>query len=90
MRVHASKGSTLTSPKRCVSSPVTEPIPNDPVVFAEEIPRQMQFAISLALVKFMSSEEGQEAMNPIYAIQGFVRCSDADYDGLREALSYNQ
>ncbi|MEM9325418.1 MAG: phosphate/phosphite/phosphonate ABC transporter substrate-binding protein [Bacteroidota bacterium] len=69
---------------------VTDPIPNDPVVFNRNMSRQMQFDISLAMVKFIATPEGKEAMESLYSMQGYVRCSDEDYDGLREALRYSE
>ncbi|MCV9388406.1 phosphate/phosphite/phosphonate ABC transporter substrate-binding protein [Reichenbachiella ulvae] len=65
---------------------VTDPIPNDPVVFAKHISKQMSFDISLAIIKFMETEVGKKAMNELYSIEGYVRCSDSDYNVLREVL----
>ncbi len=67
---------------------VTDPIPNDPVVYAKRLPRGIRYKVSLALLKFTTeSESGKQAMDDLYAIQGFNRTSDGEYDELREALN---
>jgi len=66
---------------------ITEPIPNDPVVFAENLPDELSYKISLGLIKFMSTEIGKKTMKELYSFEGFVRCSDADYNSLRSALA---
>jgi phosphonate transport system substrate-binding protein len=65
---------------------VTEPIPNDPVVFSSQISQEKAYEIALGLIKFVSSEQGKSTMMDLYSTEGFVRCSDADYDMLRQAL----
>ena len=68
---------------------VTEPIPNDPVVFSKNLPDDISYKISLGLIKFMTTEEGKKTMKDLYSLEGFVRCSDADYNTLRNALNKN-
>lgn len=66
---------------------VTEPIPNDPVVFSSQISKQARFDISLALIKYLDTDGGKKSLQELYSIEGYVRCSDSDYNGLREVLS---
>ncbi len=65
----------------------TEPIPNDPVVFSKDLPNDISYQVSLGLVKYISTEAGKEVMMSLYSTEGFVRCSDTDYDALRDALN---
>lgn len=65
---------------------ITDPIPNDPVVFSKDLPNDISYKVSLGLIKYLSTDAGKEVMMSMYSTEGFVRCSDADYDALREAL----
>ncbi|NJK95719.1 MAG: phosphate/phosphite/phosphonate ABC transporter substrate-binding protein [Bacteroidales bacterium] len=65
---------------------ITNPIPNDPVVFAKDLPTEMSYKISLGLIKYLLTEEGKKTMMELYSTDGFMRCSDADYDELRQAV----
>lgn len=64
----------------------TEKIPNDPVVFRKEMPDEMKDAIVDALLKFVATNEGQEALHKIYNVKGLVPTTDEDYDVLRNML----
>jgi phosphonate transport system substrate-binding protein len=66
---------------------ITEPIPNDPMVFRKDIPNEVSFKVSLALIKYMSTDEGKEVMDALYSVDGLVRCTDSDYDELRRAMN---
>lgn len=66
---------------------ITDPIPNDPVVFSQSVDKETKFAISKALIKFVSSDEGREVMDELYSIQGYTKCADSEYDGLRAAVN---
>ncbi len=65
---------------------VTDPIPNDPVVFNKNLTNDISYNISLGLIKFMSTESGKSVMMDLYSTEGFVRCADSDYDDLRLAI----
>lgn len=65
----------------------TEDTPNDPVVFRKSLPEDMKEKITVALLKFVKTPKGVEALKKIYGIIGFVRTSDSDYDHLREIVS---
>ncbi|UXP33455.1 phosphate/phosphite/phosphonate ABC transporter substrate-binding protein [Reichenbachiella agarivorans] len=66
---------------------VTEAIPNDPVVFGKHVNKDISFQVSLALIKYLETPEGKNAMSDLYSIEGYTRCTDADYDGLRRVLN---
>lgn len=64
----------------------TEDIPNDPFVFRKDLPEKMKEKIINALLKFVSTKEGQEALYEIYDIISLIPTSDLDYDVLRNML----
>lgn len=64
----------------------TEEIPNDPVIFNKNMPKEMKQKIIAAILKFTSSEEGKKIMYDTYDVVGLIPTSDKDYDGLRKML----
>jgi phosphonate transport system substrate-binding protein len=64
----------------------TEEIPNDPWVFRKDMDEKMTEKIVDALIKFVNTKEGQEALYEIYDIVSLIPASDSDYDRLREML----
>ena len=62
---------------------LTDPIPNEPLVFGKDVPDDMARAIASGLKKFLDSQEGRRTMEALYDIDGFVDVTDSDYDGLR-------
>lgn len=64
----------------------TEEIPNDPWVFRKDMDEEMKEKIIDALVKYVSTEEGQKSMYEIYDIVGLIPTKDSDYDKLRNML----
>ncbi len=65
---------------------LTEPIPNDPIVFREDLPEEIKETVINALMTYMGTEEGKKVFGDIYGITGMVRATDARYDGVREML----
>ncbi|HOJ38509.1 MAG TPA: phosphate/phosphite/phosphonate ABC transporter substrate-binding protein [Ignavibacteriales bacterium] len=65
----------------------TEETPNDLVVFRKNLPEEMKEKIAQALIEFVKTPNGVEALKKIYGIIGFVRTKDSDYDHLREVVS---
>lgn len=64
----------------------TEEIPNDPWVFRKDMDEEMKEKIIDALIKFVNTKEGQEALYEIYDIVGLIPTKDSDYDKLRQML----
>jgi phosphonate transport system substrate-binding protein len=62
---------------------VTQPIPNDPVVFSSDIPRDLKYDIALSIIKFTTMDDGGKVMDDMFSIQSYVRSSDAEYDEFR-------
>ena len=65
---------------------LTDPIPNDPIVFREDLPEEIKEAVVTALMTYMTTEEGKRVFGEIYGITGMVRATDARYDTVREML----
>ncbi len=66
---------------------LSEPIPNDPIVFRKEMPEELKKSISDAFIKFVETKEGKEAFSKIYSVDGIKTATDADYDGLRKMIA---
>lgn len=65
----------------------TSDIPNDNVSFIEEFPEDKREQIVNALLEISESEEGQEALNTLYSIEGLQEAEDSFYDAFRADLS---
>jgi phosphonate transport system substrate-binding protein len=66
---------------------LTEAIPNDPCMFRKGLPEKMKDKITKALIKFVDTPEGKEALDQIYSVRGLVPTKDSDYNVLRDLLS---
>ncbi|PIU00778.1 MAG: phosphate/phosphite/phosphonate ABC transporter substrate-binding protein [Bdellovibrionales bacterium CG10_big_fil_rev_8_21_14_0_10_45_34] len=65
---------------------LTDAIPNDPIVFREGMPEEMKQTIVDALLKFVKTEQGKDALYKLYGVTDFKVCTDEKYDGVREML----
>ncbi len=65
----------------------TSDIPNDNVSFIKEFPQDMRDKIVNALLEIANTEEGKQALNQLYSIEGLEPADDSFYDGFRAMLS---
>ncbi|PIS10940.1 MAG: phosphate/phosphite/phosphonate ABC transporter substrate-binding protein [Bdellovibrio sp. CG10_big_fil_rev_8_21_14_0_10_47_8] len=65
---------------------LTDPIPNDPIVFRKEMSEEMKKNIVQALMDYQKTEEGKKTFYSIYGVTGMVASSDERYDSVREML----
>lgn len=65
---------------------VSEPIPNDPLVFRHDLPEVMKEKITTSLLAFVGTPEGKEIFEKMYGVTGLKKATDADYDTVREML----
>ena len=65
----------------------TEDIPNDNVSFIKDFPKESRDKIVNALLEISKSEEGKQALNELYEIEGLEPADDSFYDGFRAMLS---
>lgn len=59
---------------------LSDPIPNDPIVFRENLPEEMKNKIAEAFLKFVKTDEGKAAFKAIYGVDDFKTATDADYN----------
>lgn len=65
---------------------LTEPIPNDPVVFRKDLPIELQNKVIAALKKYATTEEGKKNLMAMYHITDFTEAHDQDYEIVRKYL----
>lgn len=65
---------------------LTDPLPNDPIVFRADLPHKIKEDTINALFKYIKTKEGKEVFFDILSVTGFVRCSDSQYDQVRQIL----
>jgi phosphonate transport system substrate-binding protein len=69
--------------KKVVVLTITDPIPNDPIVFSKSFDQVIANKLCMALMKLAQDEKGKQALQDLYGTEGFVKASDADYNSLR-------
>ena len=65
----------------------TAEIPNDSVSFIKDFPAEMRQQIIDALLAYAETDEGKDALNTLYDIEGLQTADDTFYDGFRADLS---
>lgn len=65
---------------------ITDPIPNDPVVFRHGIDTSIINLINKALINYSETDKGKKNLKTLYNIEGFVKSSNEDYNQYRETL----
>lgn len=66
---------------------LSDPIPNDPIVFRKDMPEEMKNKITEVLLNFMQTPEGKKAFDEVYGATGLKLTSDKDYESVRKMLS---
>lgn len=64
----------------------TGPVPNDPVIFRQNFPPELAEKITMALQKFVRSEEGLKTFKALFNVTDFEPAQDSDYDPVRKIL----
>jgi phosphonate transport system substrate-binding protein len=67
---------------------VTDPIPNDPIVFRKDIPLEIKQKVEEAILRLLATEVGRDAFYALSSGDGVVQTRDEDYDVLRELVSF--
>jgi phosphonate transport system substrate-binding protein len=65
---------------------LTDPIPNDPIIFRKGLPEEMKKTITDALIKFIRSGSGRDGFYKMLGVTDFSAATDAHYDGVRKML----
>lgn len=66
---------------------LSEPIPNDPIVFRKDMPEEMKNKVTEVLLKFIATEQGKKAFFEIYGVTDLKTTTDKDYEAVRKMLS---
>ncbi|AFY02710.1 phosphate/phosphite/phosphonate ABC transporter substrate-binding protein [Bdellovibrio bacteriovorus] len=66
---------------------LSEPIPNDPIVFRKDMPEEMKEKIVDTLLQFAATPEGQKSLDLMLGATNLKKSTDSDYDSVREMLS---
>ena len=72
--------------KKVVIVSLSEPIPNDPIIFRKEMPEDMKLKIISSMMAFVATPEGKDAFNAIYGVTDLKTATDADYESVRTML----
>lgn len=62
---------------------LSEPIPNDPIVFRKDLPEEMKTKIADAFMKFVQSPDGKATFNKLYGVTELRPTNDQAYDWVR-------
>lgn len=63
---------------------LSDPIPNDPIVFRYNLPEEIKDKISKAFLHLVRTPEGKEAFKSIYGVDDLKEATDADYKSVLE------
>ncbi|OYZ23981.1 MAG: phosphonates-binding protein [Bdellovibrio sp. 28-41-41] len=66
---------------------LSEPIPNDPIVFRKDMPEEMKLKVIDALMKFIKTEDGLKAFKETYGVTDLKLTTDAEFEPIRKMLA---
>lgn len=72
--------------KKVVIVQLSEPIPNDPIVFRKDMPEEMKERLSDVLLQFVATPQGRKSLDLMLGATNLKKASDADYDTVREMI----
>lgn len=65
---------------------LTDPIPNDPIIFRKDMPQDIKTKLVSAFKEFVSTEKGQKTFENLYLVTGLADIDDDHYDPVRKIL----
>jgi phosphonate transport system substrate-binding protein len=65
---------------------LSDPIPNDPIVFRKDLDPAVEKAVIDAFIAFVKTPEGRDAFYKIYGATDFQIAKDSDYNSVRDML----
>lgn len=65
---------------------LTGEIPNDPIIFAKDMPEEMKQTVVDTFLKFVKTPEGKESLKKLSSVDELQPATDADYDIVREMV----
>lgn len=72
--------------KRVKIVDLTDPIPNDPIVFRKGLPDDVKKKVADAFVSFVGTPEGKDAFKKIYGVDAIKVSSDEEFEPVRKML----
>lgn len=66
---------------------LSDAIPNDPIIFRQDMPEEMKTKIIDAFLSFIATDEGKAAFKEIYSVDELKKATDKDYDEVRAMLT---
>lgn len=65
---------------------LTDPIPNDPIVFRGELSAEIKDKIKSGLIEYLKTPDGQDIFMKLYNMNGVIAVDDTHYDEIRNTL----
>lgn len=65
---------------------LTDPIPNDPIVFRGELSTDIKNKIKEGLIEYLKTADGQDTFMKLYNMNGVISVDDTHYDEIRSTL----
>ena len=65
---------------------LTDPIPNDPIVFRKDLPMELKSKIQSSLVEYLKTEDGKDTFMKLYNMNDVMPVTDEHYDDVRKSL----
>lgn len=65
---------------------LTDPIPNDPIVFRGELDPEIKNKIKEGLIEYLKTTDGQDTFMKLYNMNGVISVDDTHYDEIRNTL----
>lgn len=65
---------------------LTEPIPNDPIIFRKGLEPEMKEKLVQAFINFMKTAKGKKTFEELYLVDGLVPATDETYEPVRKLL----
>lgn len=66
---------------------LTDPIPNDPIIFRKDIDEEMKTKLLNAFKTYIATEKGKATFEALYLVTGLEDVKDAHYDPVRKLLT---
>jgi phosphonate transport system substrate-binding protein len=65
---------------------LTDPVPNDPIIFRTEMEKEMKDKLVGAFVKYLKTPEGKKTFENLYLVDGVIEVDDSAYDSVKKLL----
>lgn len=66
---------------------LTEPIPNDPIIFRAEMEKEMKDRLVKAFVDYLKTPKGIQTFENLYLVDGVIEIDDSVYESVKKLLT---